>query len=152
MGRRFHCGIQMDIRKPSLKEEIIMVLIMTIIIIFVYNSAYSAGWSNDPAIQQWFQEAPVRRCCSLADGFEADIYESAQGGVWAIITDDGSPVCWGGDEDDGTQVCRRPLPTEKRFYVPDENIIFSPRNPTGHGVLFLRSDDKVLCYFLPSGA
>jgi hypothetical protein len=117
--------------------------------------AHGAGHSDDPAIQRWFDEDVVKRCCSKADGFEADDYDSAQGGVWATITDDGHQVCWEYyDEEDDTrgETCRRPVPDVRRIFVPDDKIIFSPRNPTGHGFLFVDHQNKPRCYFLPSGA
>jgi len=122
--------------------------------------AYAAGWSDDPQMQKWFNEAPVKKCCSLADGFEADLFENTRdGGVWVIITDSGDPVCWDSldySEDDGAgelvHSCRRDLPDQRRFYVTNDQIRWTPPNPTGHGVLFIDYQNKVLCYFWPSGA
>jgi hypothetical protein len=117
--------------------------------------AHAAGYSDDPAIKRWFNEDVVKRCCSMSDGFEADEYESAQGGVWTLITDDGHPVCWKwGNEEDETQgeTCRRAVPDVRRIFVPEDKIIYSPRNPTGHGFLFIDHQNQPRCYFLPSGA
>lgn len=121
-----------------------------VISLLLTTFANAAEWSLDPTVQRWWNESVVRACCSLADGFEADEYESTEGGVWATITDDGSPVCW--EDDDGTQLCRRALPEQKKFFVPQEKIRYDPKNPTGHGILFLLTNDQVMCYFLPSGA
>ena len=122
---------------------------------FVLTRSYAAGYSDDPAVERWFSEDVVKRCCSLTDGFEADEYESTQGGVWAIITDDGHPVCWTYRDEDGDtigQTCRRELPDVRRIFVPEDKIIYTPRNPTGHGFLFIARNGEARCYFLPSGA
>ena len=129
-------------------------------LLLLAGPANAAGWSDDPQMQKWFNEAPVQKCCSLADGFEADLFENTRdGGVWVIVTDDGDPVCWDSldySEDDGAgelvHSCRRDLPDQRRFYVTDDQIRWAPPNPTGHGVLFIDHNDKVLCYFWPSGA
>lgn len=117
--------------------------------------APAVGWnSTDPAVQAWFNEAPVKKCCSLSDGFEADEFDSTQGGVWATITDDGENApCWDAydeETDFTTRVCRRPVPETRRYYVPSDKILHAPPNPTRHGVLFLDNRDQVLCYFLPA--
>jgi hypothetical protein len=113
-------------------------------------------------MQKWFAEAPVLKCCSLADGFEADLFEDPDSNgtaVWVIITDNGEPVCWDSldySEDDGAgtlvRSCRMDLPDQRRFYVTNDQIRWTPPNPTGHGVLFIDHKGKVLCYFWPSGA
>ena len=133
---------------------------VALLALLLAGPAHAAGWSDDPQMQKWFNEAPVQKCCSLADGFEADLFENTRdGGVWVIITDDGAPVCWDSldySEDDGAgelvHSCRRDLPDQRRFYVTDDQIRWAPPNPTGHGVLFIDHNDKVLCYFWPSGA
>lgn len=126
-----------------------------LILLFSAVWAHAAGYSDDPAVQRWFAEDVVKRCCSKADGFEADEYESVDGGVWAIITDDGHPVCWKFYDEEGdviSEACRRALPAIKRIFVSEDKIIYSPRNPTGHGYLFIDHNGNSRCYFLPSGA
>jgi hypothetical protein len=127
---------------------------------FLVGIAHGAGWSRDPAMQKWFSEAPVAKCCSLADGFEADLFDDTRdGGIWVFITetDADEPVCWESrdySQDDGAgelvHSCRKPLPDQRRFYVTNDKIRWSPPNPTGHGVLFIGYYNEVLCYFLPS--
>lgn len=83
--------------------------------------------TNDPAISEWFQalrqpDQPRVSCCGEADAFEADEWvEDDKGAYMAIITD-GRGVL-----PNGTAVR---IPKEKHF---DHN----PRNPTGHGIVFL---------------
>ncbi len=127
--------------------------------------ARSAGWSDNPKVQEWFQSAPVHQCCASADGFLADEYERVrpgeqghtEGGVIAHITDnDSDPPCWEWyDQDDDTRgiTCRRKVPTRRDYFVSESLIVYMPPNPTGHGVLFLDNGEGTpRCYFLPSGA
>lgn len=101
----------------------------------------------DRQVFSWFQEAPVRSCCGEADAFEADDFDQKDGHFVAIVTD-GKPNNW-----------RPGLPEGTRIQVPNAQIRWTPRNPTGHGVLFIRrgwnsadpSSIIVFCYFPPSG-
>ncbi len=134
---------------------VIFAVAIAVLLLVLGMRAHAAGYSDDPAVQRWFNDDVVKRCCSKADGFEADEYESVQGGVWAIITDDGHPVCWEfyNEEDDTKgEACRRDLPDVRRIFVPQDKVIYSPRNPTGHGFLFIARNGEPRCYFLPSGA
>jgi hypothetical protein len=127
-------------------------------------TAHAGGWSDNPKVQEWLKSAPVHTCCAMADGFLADEYDRVrpgeghtEGGVIAHITDDDSdPPCWEwhNDEDDtrGT-TCRRKVPQQRDYFVPESSIVYAPPNPTGHGVLFLNNGAGApRCYFLPSGA
>lgn len=134
---------------------VLIIAVAAVLLVLGLRQAPAGGYSDDPAIERWFEEEVVKRCCSKADGFEADEFESAEGGVWAIITDDGHPVCWEyEDDDDGStgETCRRGVPEVRRIFVPQDKIIYSPRNPTGHGFLFIDSESAPRCYFLPTGA
>lgn len=130
------------------------------------HKAFGAGWSENPKVQEWFQSAPVHQCCALADGFLADEYERVrpgegghtEGGVIAHITDnDDNPPCWewySDDDDTKGTTCRRKVPQQRDYFVPESLIRYMPPNPTGHGVLFLNNGEggSPRCYFLPSGA
>lgn len=134
---------------------VILAVAVLVFLLVLLGRSYAAGYSDDAAIQRWFNEEVVKRCCSKADGFEADEYESVQGGVWALITDDGHPVCWeyhDEEEDTRGEACRRAIPDVRRIFVPQDKIIYSPRNPTGHGFLFIDHQNQARCYFLPAGA
>lgn len=131
--------------------------------VFLTVSARAGGWSDNPKVQEWLQSAPVHACCAMSDGFLADEYESVapgkmhtEGGVIAHITDnDVDPPCWTWRDEDmdttGT-TCRRNVPKKLNYFVPQSKIVYTPGNPTGHGVLFLNnSDGDPRCYFLPAG-
>lgn len=102
---------------------------------------------QDQVIWRWFQEQAVRSCCAEADAFEADDFERKDGHYVAVITN-GEANKW-----------RAGLPNGFRILVPDSQIRWSPRNPTGHGVIFIRAgwnaNDPasifVYCYFPPGG-
>jgi hypothetical protein len=128
------------------------------------RSVWAGGWSDNPKIQEWLQSTPVHTCCAAADGFLSDEYDRVrpgegghtEGGVIAHITDnDDDPPCWEwyDEENDmrGT-ACRRKVPQQRDYFVPESLIVYLPQNPTGHGVLFLPSGGTPKCYFLPSGA
>jgi hypothetical protein len=102
---------------------------------------------TDRLIMGWFREKVVQVCCAEADAFEADDFDQKDGEYIAIITD-GRPNKW-----------RPGLPDGTRIRVPDSQIRWTPRNPTGHGVLFIRrgwnadvpNSIHVYCYFPPTG-
>lgn len=145
-----------------------LVILAVAIVVFPFTlgmRAHAGGWSDNPKVQEWFQSAPVHTCCAMADGFLADEYDRvrpgegghAEGGVIAHITDnDTDPPCWKWkDDEDGTSgtTCRRKVPQQLDYFVPESSIVYMPPNPTGHGVLFLNNGDGgTRCYFLPSGA
>lgn len=132
-------------------------LLIAAAVLFVATSATcnAAGWdSNDPKIKAWFAEAPVRSCCGEGDAYEADEFLDAKDGVTLIITDDGKNLChdeW--DEEGGTyKSCKTAVPAGTRIFVPEDKLKYAPKNPTGHGVVFLRQGNlEVICAWLPSG-
>ncbi len=97
-------------------------------------------WSKNITIQQWFQglmqpDNPQISCCGTADSFEADNYGVEGDHYIAIITD--GYGTW---------------PNGTRIPVPNAKIKWDNGNPTGHGVLFLKTGTKeVYCYAPPTG-
>lgn len=116
----------------------------TIIWIAVAWPRPSPQWADKPIeITRWFQslmqpDNPTASCCGEADAFEADEYEtSTEGGdlhLVAIITDG-----------------RGMIPNGTRIAVPATKVKWDSGNPTGHGILFLSSEQHVYCYVLPGG-
>jgi hypothetical protein len=101
-----------------------------------------------PAIRKWFQnlvqpDVPTMSCCGEADAYWADSYEVEGDHYVAIITD---------ERPDGP-LARAHIDVGTRIIVPNAKIKWDQGNPTGHGVIFLRSDDKkwVYCYAPPGG-
>lgn len=120
------------------------------------GQAQATGWdSADPKVIEWFKHANVTSCCGEGDGYEADFFESEKGGVVATVTDDNNHLCRDSWDEEGNRgsVCKAPIPPDfKPIHVPQDKLRYEPRNPTGHGVIFLRQDDfGVICYWLPSG-
>jgi hypothetical protein len=77
-----------------------------------------------------------------ADAYWADSYEVEGDHYVAIITD---------ERPDGP-LARAHIDVGTRIIVPNAKIKWDQGNPTGHGVIFLRSDDKwVYCYAPPGG-
>ena len=108
-------------------------------------------WGNvDPIERAWYQNAkqPDRReasCCGEADAYWADAYEvNAGGDVVAIITDDRPDA----------PLLRQHIPIGTKIVVPKNKIMQAdqPRNPTGHGILFMGAWTHVVyCYSPPGG-
>ena len=100
-----------------------------------------------PAIRKWFQnlvqpDVPTMSCCGEADAYWADSYEVEGDHYVAIITD---------ERPDGP-LARAHIDVGTRIIVPNAKIKWDQGNPTGHGVIFLHSDDKwVYCYAPPGG-
>jgi len=144
---------------------VILAVAIAVLLLTLWMRAHAGGWSENPKVQEWFQSAPVHSCCAMADGFLADEYDRVrpgegghtEGGVIAHITDNNNdPPCWEWyDEDSDTRgtTCRRKVPEQLNYFVPESLIVHMPPNPTGHGVLFLNNGaGDPRCYFLPSGA
>lgn len=76
-------------------------------------------------------------CCSEADAYEADEFESGiDGSHFAIITRSYPDV-----------------PAGTRILIPSWkfNLAYEEGgNPSGHGIVFMDGNQNVLCYFLPS--
>ena len=100
-------------------------------------------WDDvDPLVRKWFRELkqpdnPSRSCCGESDAYWADSYQVKDNQYIAIITD---------------EPFQRPhIESGKRFVVPNSKIKWGSGNPTGHGVIFIGIDDRVLCYLPPGG-
>jgi len=115
---------------------------------FCHRSARAAAFDRRRlAIRKWFQNlmqpaVPTMSCCGEADAYWADSYEVEGDHYVAIITD---------ERPDGP-LARAHIDVGTRIIVPNAKIKWDQGNPTGHGVIFLRSDDKwVYCYAPPGG-
>lgn len=78
-------------------------------------------------------------CCGVADAYWADDFDATPDGQYvAIITDDRDVPN------------RAPIPVGTRVIIPSEKLNKTPRNPTGHGIVFIGYGGIVYCYFPPS--
>lgn len=117
------------------------------------------GWSE---CKEWIENVgrpdEEGSCCGEGDAFQADAFEEKDGEFIAIITQDYP----GGSFDDGEggSYSTKPLPKGTRIAIPKHKVnraytedgrpIKHGRNPTGHGIVFLRNNGEVLCYFGPT--
>jgi hypothetical protein len=99
-------------------------------------------WSTYPeATRKWFRELvppglPAISCCGEADAYEADLFDSENGHLVAIITDG-----------------RGVIPNGTRIAVPEKAKIRREQgNPTGHGIIFIGDTMEIYCYVSPGGA
>jgi hypothetical protein len=108
-------------------------------------------WGDQPPeVRAWFKSLKVpgtnQSCCGEADAYQADSYE-VEGDHYVAIVTDGS-----GDPSHG----RPDIPTGTRVPVPNDRMVWTQGNPTGHGIVFLRRDDDqdglyAICYIVPGG-
>lgn len=101
---------------------------------------------SNPIIRQWYKslmqpDNPHLSCCGEADAYWADKVEVKDGKVLAIIT----------DTRDDKPLGRRHIPVGTPFEVPPHKMTWKYGNPTGHVVIFIGSDDRVLCYVQNGG-
>jgi hypothetical protein len=105
--------------------------------------------ATDADVRSWYQtlmqpDFPKTSCCGEADAYWADSFEVGPNGEWvAIITDDRPNV--------GPLQYRPPRPVGQRVLVPNHKLKYDAGNPTGHGVIFIGSQDQVFCYVTPGG-
>lgn len=103
-------------------------------------------WENSPPhIRKWFRELmrPDNEhltCCGEADGYEADMFEQYGGDYVAVITGQGPPSQYKPYVEPGT-----------RIVVPKEKMKWDAGNPTGHGIIFMGTEQQVFCYVTPGG-
>jgi hypothetical protein len=155
-----------SIWRVGARESIQMVIIVRLLVVLALGFAMSSSvWLSsaragdagfydatrmneaDRLVLAWFKEKAVQMCCGEADAFEADDFDQKDGEYIAIVTD-GKANMW-----------RPGLPNGTRIRVPNSQIRWMPRNPTGHGVLFVRrgwnaavpGSIYVYCYFPPTG-
>lgn len=103
--------------------------------------------ATDADVRRWFQQArmpdnPGSSCCGEADAYYADSFEVEDGQYVAIITDERYVAG------------RPPVPVGTRIKIPNNklpNPAEQAPNPTGHGVVFMNSQQVVYCYFQPGG-
>ena len=98
-------------------------------------------WASSPtAMREWFQklmqpDSPWQSCCGEADAFEADTFE-VQGDHYVAVITDGHGV-W---------------PNGTKIEVPNAKMKWDSGNPTGHGIIFMKSGTyQVHCYVTPGG-
>lgn len=100
---------------------------------------------TDPLVRQWYKtlmqpDNPHISCCGEADAYWADQTEVKDGKVFAIVTDDRPDA----------PLNRRPVPPGTRVEIPPHKMTWKHGNPTGHAIVFLGTDNAVLC-FVPGG-
>ena len=98
-------------------------------------------WIEDTAIAKWFKtlmqpDNPMISCCGDADAYEADSFAQEGKQYVAIIT--------------GYRVVKN-VPIGTRIVVPSHKLKYDAGNPTGHGIIFLGSQQQVFCYVTPGG-
>jgi hypothetical protein len=95
---------------------------------------------GDPRIKEWFEnlkqpDHPRVSCCGEADAYEADNFEVEGDHYIAIITGHRAVTT---------------IPLGSRIPVPRQKMKFDAGNPTGHGIIFIDSQRRVLCYVTPA--
>ena len=120
---------------------LIGLMILAAFLFAVAQARTSPSWSDSPAaIREWFQplmqpDNPYLSCCGEADAYEADTFETDGDHYIAVITD-GKGV----------------IPPGTRTPVPNQKMKWDRGNPTGHGIIFLRTGTtEVYCYVAPGG-
>ena len=97
--------------------------------------------TNSPTnVRQWFQrlmqpDNPRVSCCGEADAFEADRFEVEGDHYVAIITGHRAVTA---------------IPLGSRIPVPRQKMKYDAGNPTGHGIIFIDAQRRVLCYVTPA--
>ena len=96
--------------------------------------------TQDSRTKQWFEnlkqpDHPRVSCCGEADAYEADNFEVEGDHYVAIITGHRAVTA---------------IPLGSRIPVPRQKMKFDAGNPTGHGIIFIDSQRRVLCYVTPA--
>jgi hypothetical protein len=87
-------------------------------------------------------DKPDVPCCAFADSYYADIAETENGQLVAVITDNRPDQPLG----------RQHIPVGTRIVIPQNKIKYNQGNPTGHIVLFISATTlTVLCYVQNGG-
>ena len=93
---------------------------------------------TDPVVCAWYPKVlepdTGRSCCGEGNAFEADEFEIQGDHYIAVITDGKGYIA------NGTKIV-----------VPNNKIQPFPLNPTGHGIIFLNSNGRAVCYCPPAG-
>ncbi len=94
----------------------------------------------DPRIKEWFEnlkqpDHPRVSCCGEADAYEADNFEVEGDHYVAIITGHRAVAS---------------IPLGSRIPVPRQKMKYDAGNPTGHGIIFIDAQRRVLCYVTPA--
>jgi hypothetical protein len=101
----------------------------------------SGQWEGqDPKIKEWFEhlkqpDHPRVSCCGDADAYEADNFEVEGDHYVAIITGHRAVTA---------------IPLGSRIPVPRQKMKYDAGNPTGHGIIFIDAQRRVLCYVTPA--
>jgi hypothetical protein len=95
---------------------------------------------QDSRIKEWFEnlrqpDHPRVSCCGEADAYEADNFEVEGDRYVAIITGHRAVTTF---------------PLGSCVPVPRQKMKFDAGNPTGHGIIFIDSQRRVLCYVTPA--
>lgn len=130
------------------------------------------GWQDRPLVcdktvmdpkelltcQKWIvgvkQPRSTSTCCGEADAYLADAFERGPNGeLVAIITKDYPSV--EADDGEGTTYATREIKAGDKVVIPPDRLNNGQdpeegRNPTGHGIVFMSNEGRVLCYFGPN--
>ncbi len=95
---------------------------------------------QDRRIKEWFEnlkqpDHPRVSCCGDADAYEADNFEVEGDHYVAIITGHRAVAT---------------IPLGSRIPVPKQKMKYDAGNPTGHGIIFIDTQRRVLCYVTPA--
>ena len=123
----------------------LLILILTPIVVAIAVVAAKARddgrWADVPEnVRQWFEslkqpDHPRLSCCGEADAFEADTFEVEGDHYVAIITGHRAVTA---------------IPLGSRIPVPRPKMKYDAGNPTGHGIIFIDAQRRVLCYVTPA--
>lgn len=123
----------------------IVVLIFTLIFAFAIPAKardYGQWDKADPEIVEWYrslkQPETTVSCCGEADAYWCGTVKVVGGNTVCIIEDE-------------RVIPHRPDRHGQAFIVPPERIVKAP-NPSGHVVIFIGYNDKVLCFVFSGGA
>lgn len=126
----------------------IRVALLLALLLQPIQAADDGQWENtDPVIRKWYQglmqpDQPELSCCGVADAYHADDFEVDGDKYIAIITDTREDAPLG----------RPHISPGTKIVVPNNKLKWDAGNPTGHGVIFVSRDQKIVyCYVVPTG-
>ena len=131
----------------SMQKLLLRALVAAVFVLSVSKApTRDLGQWDDPLASKWFRELkqpddPSRSCCGESDAYWADDYEVNGDHYIAIIT----------DTRDDKPLRRIHVENGTRILVPKNKIQWDRGNPTGHGIIFIGSDEDVYCYLPPEG-
>src|SRR5215470_17338345 len=122
-----------SVMQPTVVQAFLAV--MWVLLIAANAFARDGGqWEGqDPKIKEWFEhlrqpDHPRVSCCGESDAYEADNYVAIITGHRAVTA----------------------IPLGSRIPVPRQKMKYDAGNPTGHGIIFIDTQRRVLCYVTPA--